>query len=170
MDNVTTVKRARSRARSRGFEGPVDSRRTLVCYYDAPSDNVFLPERGLLDLFYCFWPNVRRLFRRITRKGLLAPVAKRLRSLPRRASKSTQPYAISSYNLSKSFVGRENVCVCARARVRCIDEKPKNVDCKSEKRARKIRLAKTLKSLTIARRARSKATSARLETELSRFK
>lgn len=44
---------------------------------------------GLLDLFYCFWPNVRRLFRRITRKGLLAPVAKRLYSLPRRISKST---------------------------------------------------------------------------------
>lgn len=30
-----------------------------------------------LDLFYCFRPNVRRLFRRITRKGLLAPLAKR---------------------------------------------------------------------------------------------
>lgn len=30
-----------------------------------------------LDLFYCSWPNVRRLFRRITRKGLLTPLAKR---------------------------------------------------------------------------------------------
>jgi len=37
---------------------------------------------GLLDLFHCLWTNVRRLFRRITRKGLLAPVAKRLNPPP----------------------------------------------------------------------------------------
>jgi len=51
---------------------------------------------GLLDLFYCLWTNVRRLFRRITRKGLLAPVAKRLNPW-----NGPRPYAISSYNLSE---------------------------------------------------------------------
>lgn len=50
-----------------------------------------------LDLFYYFWPNVQRLFRRITRKGLLAALAKRR---PTPFASPSNPLILKPYGFS----------------------------------------------------------------------